>query len=244
MRFGKLAPKLSYSTLRFSNYLDFSNLPTSPKAYDTLQAVYTKTGNHNPSHLFPMDGNDNYGDCTCAGIAHALTLYNGLIGKTFIPTKDVVVREYLSLSGGEDSGLAELDVLHHFTRVGMFGHKGLAFVRLNPANLSFIKLAIFLFGGVYLGFQVQEDAISDFQARKIWQPGKLTSEGHAVFATSYTPETVTLLTWGNTQVASWKWWAQCVDECYAILPDEALSTNYHPGFNLTHLKQDLAKLKS
>jgi hypothetical protein len=50
---------------------------------------------------------------------------------------------------------------------------------------------------------------------------------------------VTVLTWGNTQQATWDWWDECVDEAYAILPPEAEKSGFAPGFNFAQLKTDL-----
>ena len=50
---------------------------------------------------------------------------------------------------------------------------------------------------------------------------------------------VTVLTWGNTQQATWGWWDECVDEAYAILPPEAQNPDFAPGFNIAQLQADL-----
>ena len=67
----------------------------------------------------------------------------------------------------------------------------------------------------------------------------MTNDGHAVVAVGYDPNAVTVLTWGNTQQGTWKWWDECVDEAYAILPPEATNPEYAPGFNLQELEADL-----
>ncbi len=97
-----------------------------------------------------------------------------------------------------------------------------------------------LFGGVYLGFQVQQNAQQEFEAHQPWTPGPLTTDGHAVFAVGYDPAGVTVLTWGNTQQGTWAWWDECVDEVYAILPPEAKEPGYAPGFDMAQLQADLA----
>ena len=51
---------------------------------------------------------------------------------------------------------------------------------------------------------------------------------------------LTVLTWGNTQKATWGWWDECVDEAYAILPPEATNGGFAPGFDIAELKADLA----
>lgn len=60
-----------------------------------------------------------------------------------------------------------------------------------------------------------------------------------MFAVGYDAAGVTVLTWGNTQKATWAWWDECVDEAYAILPPEANDAKFAPGFNAAQLKADL-----
>ena len=47
-----------------------------------------------------MDGNDRLGDCTIADLAHATTVYNGLVGKENIVPKASVVALYHTLQAG------------------------------------------------------------------------------------------------------------------------------------------------
>ena len=68
-----------------------------------LQCFYQrepKTEVINPTTLFPMDGNDTLGDCTIADLAHATTVYNGLLGKENIMPKASVVALIKSLQAG------------------------------------------------------------------------------------------------------------------------------------------------
>jgi hypothetical protein len=102
-----------------------------------------------------------------------------------------------------------------------------------------VQQAIQLFGGVYLGFQVQQNCQQEFSAGQPWTPGPLTNDGHAVYAVAYDSTGVTVLTWGNVQKATWGWWNECVDEAYAILPPEAKLANFDPGFNFAQLQTDL-----
>ena len=235
--YGKHAVKNDYRTLRMGDYIQA--LAPPPVSFDNLLIVYNKLNISDPTVLFPILGNDVYGDCTCAAVAHAITVYNGLIGKENIMSRTNVLKIYKKLTGGEDTGLVELDVLNYWQSNVIDGDKILAYVKIDHKNITHIKQAIQLFGGVYLGFQVQKNADKDFDDKKVWTPGKLTHSGHAVFATSYDAETVTVLTWGNTQKGTWLWWLETVDECYAILPPEAEAPNFAPGFNFEQLKQDL-----
>jgi hypothetical protein len=238
-RFGKHPPKRDYRTLRLRDYLSDKMAPP-PASVDVLPRVYEKLNVNDPTVLFPMDGNDTLGDCTIAALAHAVTTYCGLIGKKTIMPKQAVVKLYMHLTGGVDSGLNEMDVLGYWKKHSVSGDKILAYTSIDPKNHTHIEQAIQLFGGVYLGFQVQQNCVQEFNAHQPWTPGPLTNDGHAVFATGYDQNGVTVLTWGNTQKATWAWWDECVDEAYAILPPEAVKPDFAPGFNITQLKADLA----
>jgi hypothetical protein len=240
-RFGKHPPKRDYRTLRLKDYLT-SALAAPPVAFDVLAAVYKNLNISDPTKLFPMDGNDTLGDCTIAALAHAITAYRGLVGQKKIMSQPAVTKLYMHLTGGIDSGLNELDVLNHWRQQAVDGDKILAYATVEPKDHAHVQQAIQLFGGVYLGFQVQENAIQEFDARQPWTPGPLTQDGHAVYAVSYDQNGVTVLTWGNTQKATWAWWDECVDEAYAILPPEAKQADFAPGFSFAQLQADLGQV--
>jgi hypothetical protein len=242
-RFGKHPPKVDYRTLRLQDYLT-DKLPAPPPTFNALTHVYKKLDVSSPTQLFPMDGNDTLGDCTIAALAHADTVFHGLVGKKKIMPKQAAVKLYMHLTGGVDSGLNELDVLNYWQSNAVQGDQLLAFASIPMKNHVNVCQAIQLFGGVYLGFQVQANAIQEFQARTPWVPGPLTQDGHAVFAVAYDQNGVTVLTWGNTQQATWAWWDECVDEAYALLPPEAELPTFAPGFNFAQLKADLAAVST
>jgi hypothetical protein len=97
------------------------------------------------------------------------------------------------------------------------------------SKTAVVKLYMHLTGGVDSG--LQEASHSAFRRRL---------PGHAVYAVGYDQNFLTVLTWGNTQQATWSWWDECVDEAYAILPPEAKDPKFAPGFNLAQLQADLA----
>jgi hypothetical protein len=241
-RFGKNPAKHDYRTLRFKNYVT-KELAAPPASFNVLTAVDQKLKTSNPTNLFPMDGNDTLGDCTIAGLAHATTVYNGLLGQEKIMPKASVVALYEKLTGGQDTGLHQLDVLKYWSNNKVYGSDILAFVSIDPKNHTHIQQALPLFGGVYLGFQVQQNAIQEFDARTPWTPGPLTNDGHCVYAVAYDQNAVTVLTWGNTQRGTWAWWDECVDEAYAIVPQQAQNTGFAPGFNVKQLEADLTQVQ-
>jgi hypothetical protein len=243
-RFGKQPPKADYRTLRFRKYLTPEIAPP-PASVDVLGRVYKDLKISDPAALFPMDGNDSLGDCTIAGLAHAITTYRGLVSsRKVIMSKRDVVKLYFHLTGGVDSGLNELDVLNYWRKNVVNGDQIWGFASIDPKNHTHVQQAIQLFGGVYLGFQVQQNCIQEFDGRTPWTPGPLTTDGHAVFAVGYDQNGVTVLTWGNTQQGSWAWWDECVDEAYAILPPEAKAPGFAPGLDTAQLQADLEAVAS
>jgi hypothetical protein len=237
-RFGKHPARRDFRTLRFKNYLTAA-VAAPPAQFDVLAVVYKNLGVSNPTALFPMDGNDQYGDCTMAAAAHAITVYNGLTKAKVIMDQAALVKQYFQLTGGVDSGLDEMKVLNFWQSTGIDAEKILAFVSIEPKDHAHVQQAIQLFGGVYLGFQVQANAQQDFENKKPWTPGKLTNDGHAVYAVAYDATGVTVLTWGSTQKATWAWWDECVDESYAILPLNAQQAGFATGFDFAQLQADL-----
>jgi hypothetical protein len=237
LKTGKLPKKSDYRTLRFGSYS--KALPPAPTAFNVLSRIIG-----DPKTLFPMDGNDQYGDCTCAARAHAETVFNALTGSAVIPTTEEVLAFYNKMTGGQDTGCNELDILKAWKKKQAFDDKLVAFVSVDPKNIEHVKQAIALFGGAYIGFQCQENVMRDFEAGRPWTPGKLTNDGHAVYVVAYDADTVTVLTWGTTQKGTWAWFLECCDECYGLLPIEAELDGFAPGFNFSQLKTDLLLIKN
>jgi hypothetical protein len=190
-RFGKHPPKIDYRTLRFKTYLTPALAPPPP-AYNVLTGVYQNLKTTDPTMLFPMDGNDTLGDCTIAALAHAETTYGGLVNKKKIMARQAVVKLYMHLTGGVDSGLNELDVLNYWRQNKVSGDEIITYVSIDPKDHTHVEQAIKLFGGVYLGFQVQQNCLQEFDAHQPWTPGPLTNGGHAVFAVGYDQNGVTV----------------------------------------------------
>jgi hypothetical protein len=240
LMFGRLPKKEDPKgrTLKMSNYT--AQLPPPPVQSSNLIRITTGLKISDISKLFPMDGNDSLGDCVMAATAHAETVWNGLIGKKKIPTKCAVKRQYKKLTGGPDSGLVMLDTFKTWRTNSFFSEKIDAFVENDITNKTQIMQSIDLFGGIATGMNVQENAVADFNAGKIWTPGKLTGDGHCIWILDYTQLGVLVLTWGGMIWATWDWFNCCVEESYPILPKEAETNGFAPGFPFADLQADLA----
>jgi hypothetical protein len=243
-RFGKHPPKVDYRTLRFKSYRTPA-IPAPPAAFNVLTPAFTQSSKPmtQPS-CSPWRATIPWETARIAALAHAETVYHGILGKQQILAKASVVKLYMHLTGGVDSGLNELDVLNYWRQNPVSADKIINYVSIEAKNHTHVQLAIQLFGGVYLGFQVQQNAVQEFDNHQPWAPGPLTQDGHAVYAVAYDQNQLTVLTWGNTQLATWAWWDECVDEAYAILPPEAQKNGFAPGFNYAQLETDLSAVAS
>jgi len=229
---GKKKPKYDKKgrTLKMAKYM--VNLPDPPKTYLPFDLNDVK-------YLFPIDANNRLGDCVVAGAAHYMTNEHLRIGEKIIPPEDEVVRIYRSLSRcGRDNGLVMFDFLKHWRKNPLFGHRIEAFGRVELHNHKLIKQCIHLFGGVDLGFLVQNNAISDFELNKPWTPGLSDGGGHCVIAAAYDENYYYILTWGGCIKATKEWWDAQVDEAFAILPPEYNTPGFAPGFDGEKLHED------
>lgn len=249
MRLGRLPAIRDPRTLRLARYLNQASLPVPPDA--TTRAAQAKL-------RFPMYLNDKLGDCTCAAIAHMVQLWDALSGR--VPPKITnaeVLTVYEAVSGydpstGEnDNGAVELDVLKYWRKIGIAGHRIVAFVAVNVKNLFELKTAAWLFDGLYLGVALPITA----QTQKVWdvvpnagRDGAAGSwGGHAVNIVDYDTTGVTIVTWGQLKRVTWAFVAAYVDEAYAALSTDAINgaTNLTAeGFDDAQLLRDLAAVSS
>ena len=235
-KLGKLAAKHDPRTFKFKSY--FAHLPPTPPTADW--------GNKVPDWL--MLANDQYGDCTCASAAHMIMLWLSYNAIPIIPTNDQVLAVYSDITGfnpadpNTDQGAVELDVMNYWRQKGILGHKINAFVQVEHSNLDHIRAAINLFGGVYAGTLLPENAMDAFDNSLPWSDTSTSaSDGHAIPLVAYDANTITCITWGKCQVLTNEWALKYLDEAYAVLaPDWIAANGLAPsGFNTEQLTEDL-----
>src|SRR6476469_3192619 len=93
--------------LKFHQYLNRKALPVAPAQFGHVRREAPEGG-------WQMLGNDQYGDCTVAGIAHGQMVWDWANKRT-IPefNTDIVVQQYMELTGGEDNGLDPIQVANY-----------------------------------------------------------------------------------------------------------------------------------
>jgi hypothetical protein len=189
-----------------------------------------------------MLGNDEYGDCTIAGVVHLRMADAAEQSQSETwPSADEVVRTYFTLSGGQDAGLNEADVLHTWYRAGLFGDKISGYAPVNHRSFDELRSVVAAFGGSYLGITVPAPAQEQFANGQPWDLTGTSEDrdiegGHCVPAVGYDSQYVYVVTWGQLQKATWRWVHANLEEAWAVLTSEDARVN------LSALQQDLRLL--
>lgn len=94
---------------------------------------------------------------------------------------------------------------------------------------SEVKACIYLLNGIYVGFQVTQSAMDQFNAGQNWDvvpnPGAILG-GHCVYGMvyqkifGYTEDGPLCITWGKRQQMTWAFWDKYVDEAYGIVDNK------------------------
>jgi hypothetical protein len=235
-RMGKLAPQFPTAVKSLHHYIT-TPLPVAPASVDYSKSV---------AEGFPMDGNDQYGDCTMAAAAHLIQAWNAETGIQLpVPTEPDVIAQYLKLSGGQDTGLVESQVLKGWLSSGLWQNKIVAYAPVNVHSLDAIKQAVAFFGGVYVGIQVPGNAQTQFEAHKPWilEQGWQSQQiegGHAIPILGYDDQYMYCVTWGAVQPMSWDWWSIYGDEAWVVLSEEFDKAGKFNGIDIASLRADIA----
>ena len=243
MKLGRKAIKTDTRTLMLSKYLT-SKLPPPPPATDWTKGVAA----------WGMMMNDTLGDCTIAGVGHAVQVWSAETG-AMATVPDKMIQGYYEKWDGyvpgdpsTDHGGVELDVLNSWRKQGFDGHKLLAFADAKATNLVEIRQAITLFGGVYIGLALPLTA----QKQDVWdvvKDGGSKAEkgswgGHCVFVPKYDAKSFTCITWGQPKTMTLAFWKKYCDEAHALLGQNWLNAKGSPaGFNRAQLQADLSAIK-
>ncbi|GAA1966957.1 hypothetical protein [Catenulispora subtropica] len=235
---GKLRPQFP-TALHDMHYYATAPLPKPPAEVDHAKTVTAG---------FPMDGNDQYGDCTMAAAAHLIQAWNAQTGIDLpVPADTDVIAQYLKLSHGKDSGLVESHVLKSWMSEGLWENKIVGYAPVNVHSLEGLKQAIAYFGGVYVGVQVPKNAEIQFADGRPWalEPdwqAEPIQGGHAVPILGYDGRWMYCVTWGAVQKMTWDWWSVYGDEAWVILSEEFQQAGKIGGLDVAMLKADLASL--
>lgn len=146
----------------------------------TLPIDWTK----NNTLTFPMDGNDQYGDCMYAAACHGDNTFTGNAGTESVFDLQTIIRDYLTLSGG-DNGLDEGMIADEW-KTGLAGIKKasiLDVLDIDPTNPQLVQVAIHLFGGQLFMLDVPDAWVKEFDTGVVWDaPAKADqNNGHGIW---------------------------------------------------------------
>jgi len=249
---GKTIAKTDLRTLKFGDYFNAQELPTPPDSVAWGNQLLANWG---------MMQNDNFPDCTCAAAGHMIMNWTGNVNsKTPIVLSDSqIMQAYMKVSGydpatGENkTGIACLDVLKLWNQNGIGGHVINAYVSLDVSNQSYIKNAIYLFGGCYIGLQLPNSLKDTSNSWTVPATGAVANDapnpnnGHCVNIVGYDTNNLTVISWGTVKSMSWDFFAAYADEAYAILSNDWFnsSSGKNPdGFDVTSMQNDLNAIKN
>lgn len=253
LRLGKAKPKLDKRTLLLSAMLK-PKLAPAP-----LEFLATKRF---PEIPVLMDANDTHGCCVISARAKQTRLFERIEQGVVVPVTDKdILREYLRLTGGADSGLVMLDALNAWRqkgwrvgkdRYGIAAFAAVDFEKVQPGTypseeqIAKIRSAIYYMGGLQVGLDLPISASEQFDAGHEWcvaegreaKPGSWG--GHAVFIVGYDQNGPICETWGARQHMDWFFFFAYCDEAYVVVDDKDRQLGKKSPIDVNKMKEMLA----
>lgn len=204
---------------------------------------------------WPMYLNDRLGDCACAAPAHMEEIFAADTGVMRIPTDADVLALYElqgynpadpSTDQGSSMGNVLIDWRTQWSASGVY-----AYCQVDQTNEDHLKLAIWLFRGLYIGIALPLTA----QGQQIWDvvpdvPGRNEPGswgGHAVNVVAINAdESRDVITWGQRLKMTKAFWDTYVDEVYVVITQDlaAGAKLLANGLDVDQLEADMAEIGS
>lgn len=245
-----------FGGLTFEHYLTRPRaMPDAPLYVDRITQVSN----------WPMYLNDQIGDCTDAGMLHAIqamTAFSGRVAGGALFTDDVAEHMY-EVTGGyvpgdpsTDQGATLESVAQYMVSTGVTDiagnhHQLAAYANIgDPTNLPLLKKVLNTFGTVYCAFDIPQSAEDQFAAHQIWSevPDSPTVGGHcipmqysAVGVTGTTHRAESFITWGTEQAATMEFVDTQITEAMVLVSYDWIEQNGTTieGLNLNQLLTDM-----
>lgn len=157
---------------------------------------------------FPMDGNDRYGDCYYAAMAHYFDTMHGNNGVaksfslgTFSTNGTGILNRYRVLSGG-DNGLNDSDIqgegMNRYC-ADITDTKFVSWANVDVTSAAAVQTAIYNYGAIFFTFAVPNAWINNSNTGAVWDTGTANpNNGHAVIWNGVDKDgKYKLITWGT-----------------------------------------------
>lgn len=232
-----------------SSYMD--ELPSAPAVFDHSNGFdhFSMLGN-GPDPTLTVNGGNPVGDCGVVGSVNITLVDSVETAEAFVvPTSDEVVSTYLGYTNGQDSGIVLSDFLAHWQSAGLPWGKIAGYAGVEYHEVDDVFAAANAFGCLYVGIAVPAPAEDQFSNGEPWDLTGTSADddiqgGHCVVIVARNAEGGEVITWGQRQKFTNRWWKRYGEEAYAVIAPsqvEKLGNGY--GLDITHLKEDLSKLR-
>ena len=253
-KMGRNRPIANGPRLSLKNYLMRTGLPTPPSSCDYTGAAAAELAN--------IYGNDTYGDCVIAGMGHIEGVLTANAGNAFMLGDEEIIWLYGKIGGyvpgdpSTDQGCDEETALNFWQQKGLGNqkHKIKGYLAVNAEDIAEVRLALYLFENLMFGMELPDAWISPFPSESgfTWDVAGAPDQnnGHCVISGAYSPDAVTIATWGmlgymtNAAVAEYAANSEG-GQLFTVLSQDAISkaTLRAPnGFAWNQLAADFASI--
>ena len=248
-RLGKLPARKGATKFKFDQFFSIENLPTPPATFGTYKELDD----------WPIFANDTYGDCVFAGAGHEHISWNYEGQKTAQFTTNAILKAYSDVTGFNvndpttDLG-TDMEAAASYRRktgikdtVGKY-HKVDAYVELKLGSFEQLKVAMYLFGAVGIGFLFPTSAWDQFEFGVPWDvptTGYPIDGGHYVAGIGINEKgNIVCVTWGKEHEMTPAFYEKYADEVLAYIELDRLKGTLSPeGFDSAKLEEFLLQLK-
>jgi len=188
--------------------------------------------------LLEMLGNDQWGDCGEAGIAHFIQTETANSGNPLHMTLAQVLALYTAVAGFDpnagppgqnptDQGTFLINLLNYAIENGIqcTDSKGnivlwklLGYASVDLSSIAQMRYLLDLFGGLYLGIQCPQNALSNTN-NWTYDPKSPIENGHCINATGQGGAGGHIQSWGLNIPFTWEFMLKNIDEGYVLFSD-------------------------
>lgn len=231
MKYGKKPARPGAVSLKMSDLVDETKLPTPPAQF----------GHYDDVSAWGVLGNTQWGDCVWAGAAHEHMLWTREgagqgHGANFVDAN--VLSDYAAVTGFDgtdatDQGTDAQTAASYRRKTGVLDNAGnrhriMAYMELRPGDFDQLMLAAWLFGAAGVGMMFPLSADAQFRAKKPWTfvTNSRIVGGHyvPVVGRSATGSAV-CVSWGQLQQFDRTFYEMYCDEAIAYFCPEYVRTD-------------------
>ena len=242
MKYGRLARAHDPRVPHLSAYLAGRPTVAPPSVIDWTKGMAGDLG---------MMLNDTYGCCADAAYYHERQGWTLNASGTEVTESDDMVLKLYETSGfnpadpSTDQGTVLQQLLSILLNTGAPIGDGSTFEKLiawfevDPRNFNDVFRTIAECGGAYIGMWVPTDVTTAIANGSpippVWTGSPDPTAGHCLWVPGYNRniDQLTIVSWGGKYAISRGTWAECVEECYALIDPAWLKATGTTPFGMT-----------